>query len=107
MAKYRKKPVVIDAVQITNADFNGSTFDGSPFSETPDWLETALQSGVVSIYRDDRDYARWQIKTLEDGPSGEAKHVADPGDWIIKGVVGELYFCKPDIFRATYEAVVE
>jgi len=62
----------------------------------------ALKDGTVSIYKDDRDYARWQIKTLEDGPNGEAKHIADPGDWIIKGVNDELYFCKPDIFKKTY-----
>ncbi len=43
------------------------------------------------------------ILTLEDGPNGEAKHVADPGDWIIRGIKGEFYPCKPDIFEATYE----
>ena len=102
--KYRKKPVVIEAVQVTSADFNGSTFDGSPFSEMPDWLYDAMKSGIVTVYPDDRDYARWRINTLEDGPNGEAKHIADPGDYIIRGVAGELYPCKPDIFAATYEA---
>jgi hypothetical protein len=45
------------------------------------------------------------IHTLEDGKNGVARHVASPGDWIIKGVKGEYYPCKPDIFAATYEEV--
>ena len=103
--KYRKKPIVIEAIQVTSADFNGSTFDGRPFSETPDWLADALVAGTIAVHPDDRDYARWRINTLEDGPNGEAKHIADPGDFIIRGISGELYPCKPDIFAATYEAV--
>jgi hypothetical protein len=42
-----------------------------------------------------------EIKTLE------GTMVANPGDWIIRGVKGELYPCKPDIFEATYERVME
>ena len=45
------------------------------------------------------------IKTLEDGKSGKAKHIATVKDFIIKGVQGEFYFCKPDIFYQTYEFV--
>lgn len=103
MAKFRKKPVVIEAVQVTAADFNGTSWDGSPFSEYPGWMRDAVASGVVSVYPDDRDYALWKIGTLEDGPNGEAKHIAEPGDWIIRGVQSELYPCKADIFAATYE----
>ena len=43
------------------------------------------------------------IPTLEDGDDGRAAHVASIGDWIIKGVQGECYPCKPDIFEMTYE----
>ena len=43
------------------------------------------------------------IYTLEDGPDRRAKHFADIGDWIIRGVKGEYYPCKPDIFEATYD----
>ena len=43
------------------------------------------------------------IGTLEDGPNSEAVHVASLDDWIIKGVKGEYYPCKPDIFQLTYE----
>lgn len=101
MAKYKKRPVVIEAVQTAHS---GATFDG-PFSDTPEWLSEALQSGVVSLYDNSMNNAQWQIKTLEDGPTRAAKHIATPGDWIIQGVSRELYFCKPDIFAKTYEAV--
>lgn len=46
-----------------------------------------------------REYVVYTIETLE-GP-----HVVTPGDWIITGVKGERYPCKPDIFEATYEAL--
>jgi hypothetical protein len=105
MGKFRKKPVIIEAVQVNAADYNGQHFDGSPFSEMTPWLVDALEGGQVAIYPADLDYALWRINTLEDGPNGEAKHIAEPGDWIIRGVKGELYPCKPDIFEATYEAV--
>lgn len=81
--KYRKKPVVIEAVQITNA-----TFDAP--HPNPEHL-----AGV--IYDPVKREAR--IKTLEGEMTGSM------GDWIIRGVKGELYPCKPDIFDATYEQV--
>jgi hypothetical protein len=92
--KFRKKPVVIDAIK-----WNGlNLFAVTEFiSGTPDL------KGVGSAYWD--QYANsialngLRIQTLE----GEM--AADCGDWIIRGVKGEFYPCKPDIFEATYEAV--
>lgn len=88
--KFRKKPVVIEAFQFPALfDIEGRmAFEG--------WF---LPRGGVGRYVGDR----FHIKTLEDGPEGEAKHVADVGDWIIQGIKGEFYPCKPDIFAATYE----
>ena len=81
--RYRKKPVVIDAVQIT-------TFND-------DELLAFLNEHVVPFEMvGDHSLV---IHTLE----GDMR--ADPQDWIIKGVKGEFYPCKPDIFEATYEAV--
>jgi hypothetical protein len=82
MTKFRKKPVVIEAVQ----------WDGSNYDEIGDFMElnATLQIGDDFI-----------IPTLE----GEMR--ASPGDWIIKGVKGEFYPCKPDIFAATYEPAQE
>ena len=79
---YRKRPVVIEAIQ----------WDGSEESqrEIVNW-----SGGKVSGWIDSAYYLA--IRTLE----GEMR--ADPGDWIIRGVQGEFYPCKPDIFDATYE----
>jgi hypothetical protein len=83
--KFRKKPVVIDAWQsFKNAGTQTFTW--------PTWIIKAISDGV--IYEKDGEI---YIKTLE----GD-HHVSD-GDWIIRGVQGELYPCKPDIFEATYE----
>lgn len=90
MTKFRKKPVVIDAMMYMYpyidevAEFCGPQF--------PVRLGDRTATGRELI-----------ITTLEDGANGEAKHVASPGDWIIRGVKGEVYPCKPDIFDATYE----
>lgn len=94
--KFRKKPVVIDAVQWT----------GLNVDEILRFCETG-----ASLRRVDYPSPNGGriiggclvIETREDGPNREAKHVADPRDWIIKGVKGEFYPCKPDIFAATYE----
>lgn len=101
MAKYRKKPVVIEAVRVTAADFNGESWDGCPFTEMPDWLIQANENGTLTARGHERDYALWDIKTLE------GVMTAEPGDFIIQGVKGELYPCKADIFAATYEPADE
>ncbi len=90
--KYRKKPVVIEAWQVPPDDNN--TRQLPPF-----WVVDAIVDGRLKTV----DGGGLHVMTLEDGPNGEAKHVADVGDWIIQGVKGELYPCKPDIFAATYE----
>lgn len=97
--KFRKKPVVIDAVKVVYAEkLGGGRLDCSPFSEMTDWLVAAAESGVLTeSTKGARDYAVLNIKTLE------GTMEATPGDWIIRGVKGELYPCKPDIFELTYE----
>lgn len=89
--KYRKKPVVIEAVLASV--FLAETRNETP--ELPDWLKTAHQTGVVTIAND-----AIYIRTSEGVMRGE------PTDLIIQGGKGELYPCKPDIFAATYDAVV-
>ena len=88
MPQYRKKPVVIDAF----------LWSGQP-GPMPDWLLTACRgNATVLICSNGGDLPAYaEIKTLE----GTMR--ANPGDWIIRGVQGELYPCKPDIFEATYE----
>ena len=86
MSKYRKKPVVVEAIQFTgNHEEIGNWID--------QWHNECDGPGMW-----DSDGALI-IATLE----GDMK--ANNGDWIIRGVKGEFYPCKPDIFEATYEPV--
>lgn len=93
--RFRKKPVVIEAMQYPGHSVTG--VDNLLAFE--DWFHWFHGAGGTGRYIGDKLH----VTTLEDGPNGEAIHVADPGDWIIRGVKGELYPCKPDIFAATYE----
>lgn len=77
--KFRKKPVVIEAIQ-----WIGFWDDLGPFKS---YASFHLSDGVL------------KIRTLE------GDMIASIGDWIIRGVKGEYYPCKPDIFEATYEAI--
>lgn len=84
--KYRKKPVEIEAYQM-NALNDVSM---------PSWITDAISQGI--IYRKNNEL---YIKTLE------GDHHISRGDYVIRGVKGELYPCKPDIFKMTYESVSE
>jgi hypothetical protein len=88
--KFRKKPVVIEAVRVS--DLIAEFFQRKAL--WPTWATEAFDAGTLQV--GERSV---QIKTLE----GEM--IGDAGDWIIRGVKGELYPCKPDIFAATYEPV--
>lgn len=83
--KYRKKPVVVEAVRW----YPGVTVDGVEEFDTGDAITEVMG----------------RIKTLEDMIT--TYHYASPGDWIITGVTGERYPCKPDIFEMTYELATE
>lgn len=90
MAQFRKKPVVIEAMQ----------WDGSPHgaSQIVQWSGGKVSTRVLGV-TDDRKALNvgMFVETLE----GVMR--AGDGDWIIRGVKGEFYPCKPDIFAATYE----
>lgn len=121
MSQFRKKPVVIEATQwFKNGDhpkdysFNkGGYEDGAwreystEFRKASDW-----EGDIVRRYRNpeiggdsqckhcgNTMHVHGWIDTLEGG------HIACPGDWVITGVAGENYPCKPDIFEKTYELV--
>lgn len=101
MALFRKKPVVIEAVQWTGLNtFSVLKFIGQEPDLSCDKANDEFQT-YCSLAIDNG----LTIQTLEDGKDGRAKHVATVNDWIIKGVQGEFYPCKPDIFEATYESV--
>ena len=98
--KYRKKPIVIQAFQMTEE----CRWDNS---EWPNWLNVAWQAepGEGGLWIDpDAPKAPGRESAAEllcDTLEGVMR--IDWGDWIIKGLRGELYPCKPDIFAASYE----
>lgn len=94
--KFRKKPIVIEAIQFPLREYADNPLS---FPEVPSWLNEAIASGVITPEFRTEDYWYLKIKTLE------GDHLATPGDWLIRGIKGEIYPCKPDIFAATYEAV--
>ena len=91
MAKFRKKPVVIEAVQWT----------GTPESEVE---MRAFLKGIGAAFLRPLN-GEPSVAVLIEIPTLEGKMHASPGDWIIRGVKGEIYPCKDDIFQATYEPV--
>ncbi len=82
MSKFRKKPVIIDAVQ---------------------WFKHGDHAAVGQI----PFHVHTNVDVVTHGwvPTLEGGHIVSPGDWIITGVKGERYACKPDIFKDTYELV--
>lgn len=104
--KFRKRPIVIDATQWFK--------NGDHPEDTGAYMGTSEHEGhVVRYYRTPEDDSELEcgycdlpmhdhgwIDTFEGG------HVVCPGDWIITGVNGEYYPCKPDIFEKMYEAVL-
>jgi hypothetical protein len=89
MLNFRKKPVVIEAMQYRGPDTSGEVEYMLSFDK---WLSANQGERIC------RHEANGLVI-----PTLEGDHLASPGDWIIKGVQGELYPCKPDIFAATYE----
>lgn len=91
MPKYRKKPVVIEAIQFNNLD---------DYLEICNWIDdskSTLSAAETVEFRT----PIMLVNTLE------GTMAANPGDYIIKGVNNEFYPCKPDIFEKTYEALEE
>jgi len=108
--RYRKKPVVIEAVQ-WNRPFDGVAAQardlaacgrGHPDVRPTTYSEVAQLCGTSGCSKES-PFWDWTVMGVMD--TSEGKHVVSPGDWIITGVKGERYPCKPDIFEATYEAV--
>jgi hypothetical protein len=86
--KFRKKPIVVDAEQFFPTK--------KPF---PLGVEEYIAEMTESLEATRNTYYKWRIKTLE------GWFEVSPKDWIITGVNGEKYPCKPDIFEKTYDKV--
>ena len=93
--RYRKRPVEISAVKFEYTD--------ASIKEIKEFCGSAF----YGIYKNRHPEAKGEITigTLEDGANRQVKHIATEGDYIIRGIQGEFYPCKPEIFEATYELV--
>lgn len=91
-AKFRKKPVVIEAMQL----------DGANREDIFKWASSLTPLGhAVPVVPKSNAIGQMLVHTLE------GTMTANPGDWIIRGVQGEFYPCKPDIFEQTYEVATD
>lgn len=102
MPKFRKKPVVVEAFQMTLANWRA-------VHDWPAWLLAAWRKNRGSP---GSFYFKREGWETDDGGSPylatlEGQHQVTWDDWIIRGVQGELYPCKPDVFALTYEEVEE
>jgi len=96
MPKFRKKPVVIEAIEFV--------YSTEGIEQLHEFCGDAVLITVTKARHPDAK-GEAHIRTLEDGREAQVQHIATEGDWIIKGVQGEFYACKPSIFKATYEQV--
>jgi len=94
MNKYRKKSIVIEAFQMTPKRRDSN-------EDWPSWLHEAwqIEFGIRGSLQPVIGSDLLEIVTLE------GNLLVSWGDWIIQGIKGEIYPCKPDIFEATYEPV--
>jgi hypothetical protein len=88
MSRYRKRPIEVEAHR----------WDGT-FEGAMEIIERIRDEGGTAHYRGPKIQRELVIDTLE------GRMFASPGDWVIRGVAGEFYPCKPNIFEATYEPV--
>lgn len=95
MPKYRKKPVVVEAIQ----------WAGSNLEEIRNFVGSDLIEEYVELFDIKRTLKEMLVDIAIDTLEGTMR--VDYGDYIIKGVKGEFYPCKPDIFLKTYEEVIE
>lgn len=98
MGQFRKKPIVIDAIQFDMAHW------GEMCDFAPEIGEGDDKPHGVWLTEDGREHEGGGIPAFRI-PTLEGIMYAREGDWVIRGVAGELYPCKPDIFEATYEPV--
>lgn len=101
MPKFRKKPVVIDAIPFEATVKSVLEMYRFVNGEDSVVLKSAIDHEKFDDYGDSIIKVGFPIKTLE------GVMTAKVGDWIIKGINGEFYPCKPDIFEKTYEPVTD
>ncbi len=96
MMKARKKPVVIDCFQ-----YDGDLKDSEGYYYVPKWFVEEYNKGIAYYKETEDSPGELFVKTLE------GEHHISVNDYVIKGVKGEIYACKPDIFEMTYDIVCD
>lgn len=107
--KYGKKPVVVEAIRWNVPDENGKVLLAQECKDHPAVRPTSYieVSNLVGTSGCSKELPHWDWAVLGIIDTLEGKHLVSPGDYIIKGIQGEFYPCKPDIFEQTYEPVKE
>ncbi len=101
MAKYRKKPVEIEAIQLTE----NSIREVYSFIHPDDRFSLPLSQIAQHKWEEYEKIVKAEGMDMYTLESGKGTQIASIGDFIIKGVKGEFYPCKPDIFEMTYEEI--
>ena len=91
-----KKPVVIDCFK-----YDGDLIGSEGFIYAPAWFAKAFYKGIAYYKETEKSPSELFVKTLE------GDHHISVGDYVIRGVKGEIYACKPDIFEMTYDVVCD
>lgn len=90
MGKYKKKPIIVEAFELKR------------YGNIPEWVEEAAKLGkIIQVNVGPNDGIELSVQTLE------GTMIAREGDYIIRGIEGEIYPCKREIFKKTYEEVIE
>lgn len=105
--KYRKRPVIVEATRWNVPDENGKVLLARDCKDHPavrpaSYMEVSTLEGTNGCSKQP-PYWGWEVLGIID--TLEGKHLVCPGDYIINGIKGEFYPCKPDIFEMTYEKV--
>lgn len=101
--KFKKKPIVIEAEQ-----FNPEAKDFHDIIDLPKGVRGASYreiAGMLNTSGCSKELPYWQWSVMGVIETHSGKYALSPGDWIVTGVKGEKYPCKPDIFEATYKPV--
>lgn len=111
MGQFRNRPVLIEAVHFEGVECAVGEVPTPNFGDetgdlAPDWVRAAMAKvagdlGAIWVEQQGDGSHALRVGTLE------GTYTASPGDWIIRGVKGELYPCKPDMFAASYVATSE
>ena len=96
MAFYQKKPLIVEALEIPYKEYGEVNW---VWDEVPQWLTDAYNDKTIDEVFRTEDYWYLIVRTLEGEMQGS------PGDYLIRGIHGELYVCDSEIFKETYTAI--